>query len=98
MLKEFITDFSAILVNCLRWSRQPLNGVSVQSKLRVTGYLRGAVSPFGLPRSMRILVDVRVMQEEDLSIGSGERNTTILISRTELLRALGNLEFGSFVD
>lgn len=58
----------------------------------VTGYEIGAVSPFGLPRPMRVLLDESVTHEAELSIGSGERGVTVILSTADLLRALGDVE------
>lgn len=66
--------------------------------LQITGYLPGSVSPFGLPTAMRILVDRRVLDEAEISIGSGVRNTTIIMSRESLIHALGNIEYGNFIE
>ncbi len=60
--------------------------------LRVTGYPLGAVSPFGLPAPMRILVDRSVLDSAEVSLGSGERNTTVILQTDDLMRALGNVE------
>jgi len=60
--------------------------------LQITGYQLGAVSPFGLPAAMRILVDRSVFQEEELSIGSGLRGTTIILAASDLQKALGDVE------
>jgi len=60
--------------------------------LQATGYQLGAVSPFGLPAAMRILVDRSVFQEEELSIGSGLRGTTIILTAKDLRKALGDVE------
>lgn len=65
---------------------------------RVTGYPTGAVSPLGLIDPMRILLDSSVLQEEEVSIGSGVRNTTVILCRDDLLRALGGVERGDFLD
>jgi Cys-tRNA(Pro)/Cys-tRNA(Cys) deacylase len=65
---------------------------------QVTGYPTGAVSPFGLPEPMRILMDRSVLQEVELSIGSGVRNTTVILCREDLLRALGDVERGDFLE
>lgn len=62
---------------------------SEQEVLAATGYPRGAVSPFGLPRQMRILVDCHVWEPDELSIGSGVRGLTVILSRDDLRRALG---------
>lgn len=64
--------------------------------LAVTGYPTGAVSPFGLPRPIRILVDESVLGEEEVSIGSGVRDTTIILNRVDLLAALGPVEIANF--
>jgi Cys-tRNA(Pro) deacylase len=64
--------------------------------LAVTGYPTGAVSPFGLPRPLRVLVDKSVLAEEEISIGSGVRSATVILRSDDLLRALGEVEVGSF--
>ncbi|HEY3344071.1 MAG TPA: YbaK/EbsC family protein [Anaerolineaceae bacterium] len=64
--------------------------------LQFTGYRLGAVSPFGLPAPMRVLVDHSVLIPEVLSIGSGVKNTTVILERADLLRALGEVEIGDF--
>jgi Cys-tRNA(Pro) deacylase len=60
--------------------------------LAVTGYPIGAVSPFGTTRQLRVLVDPSVFAEEEISIGSGVRWTTIILKSEELKRALGEVE------
>jgi len=60
--------------------------------LQVTGYELGAVSPFGLPTPLRTLVDQSVLEEEELSIGSGRRGTTVIIKESDLRLALGDVE------
>jgi len=64
--------------------------------LAATGYKVGAVSPFGLPTPMRVLVDRSVLQQEEVSIGSGERNVTVILQTDDLLTALGEAEVGEF--
>ncbi len=58
----------------------------------VTGYERGAVAPFGLPRPMRILVDESVFTHDEISLGSGVRGTAVIMTSGDLRRALGNVE------
>ena len=58
--------------------------------LAVTGYPVGAVSPFGTKRTMRILVDPGVFVEDEISIGSGVRGTTIILKSADLRRAMGD--------
>jgi Cys-tRNA(Pro) deacylase len=64
--------------------------------LAVTGYPTGAVSPFGLPGPLRILLDESVLAEDEVSIGSGVRSTTVILKREDLLKALGEVEVGKF--
>ena len=61
----------------------------------VTGYERGAVAPFGLPRPMRILADESVFANEEISLGSGVRGTAVIMTSGDLRRALGNAEIVS---
>jgi Cys-tRNA(Pro) deacylase len=71
---------------------------SPEEVLERTGYLHGAVSPFGLPTPIRILVDQGVFAEDEISIGSGVRNTTVIMKTADLRRALGEVEVGCFVE
>lgn len=68
-----------------------LTTASREELLRVTGYELGAVSPFGLPQPVPLLVDESVLIPEELSIGSGVRGVTIILKRDDLLRALQSL-------
>lgn len=58
----------------------------------VTGYEIGAVSPFGLPRPMRVIADPSVFAPEEISIGSGVRGLTVILSSADLRRALDKIE------
>lgn len=60
--------------------------------LRVTGYTVGSVSPFGLPQPIRTLVDESVLAQDVISIGSGVRSTTVILTREDLMQALGDVE------
>jgi len=60
--------------------------------LDVTGFQIGSVGPFGLSRPIRTLVNRRLFEQEEVSIGSGVRGTTIFIKTKDLKRALGNFE------
>lgn len=64
--------------------------------LEATGYRVGAVSPFGLPGPMRILVDESVFTPEEISIGSGERGVAIVMKSADLRESIKNLEVGQF--
>lgn len=66
--------------------------------LRVTGYPIGAVGPFGTARQLRILVDANVFVEEEISLGSGLRGTTIIMKSIDLKRALGDVEMVALLE
>ncbi len=73
-----------------------LTMASEEEVLAVTGYRIGAVSPFGLPAPLRILVDQTVLTQPEISLGSGQRGTAILLTTVNLLRGLGAIETGKF--
>ena len=64
--------------------------------LQVTGYPLGAVSPFGIKQPLRILVDRGALQEDEISIGSGVRYTTVIMRQQDFICALGPVEVGDF--
>jgi Cys-tRNA(Pro)/Cys-tRNA(Cys) deacylase len=64
--------------------------------MKVTGYQIGGVSPIGLLNPLRILVDVSILDEEEISIGSGVRGLTVIMRTQDLLNALGEVEIGKF--
>jgi Cys-tRNA(Pro)/Cys-tRNA(Cys) deacylase len=64
--------------------------------LAATGFVRGAVTPFGLPRPMRILADESVFIHEEVSIGSGVRGVAVILKSTDLQSALNEVEKGKF--
>lgn len=69
---------------------------SSEEVLEVTGYVRGAVSPFGLPKKLRILADRSVFDQVEISLGSGRRGTAIMMKSTDLQSALAAAEIGKF--
>jgi prolyl-tRNA editing enzyme YbaK/EbsC (Cys-tRNA(Pro) deacylase) len=54
----------------------------------VTGFVPGAVSPVGLKRSMRILADQGLKDQQIVSIGAGIRNAGIILRTEDLLRSI----------
>ena len=60
--------------------------------LDMTGYRVGTVSPFGLKNQVRIMIDASVLREEEISIGSGVRNTAIVMKSEDVPKALGDVE------
>ena len=60
--------------------------------LEVTGYRIGTVSPFGVKNQVRVLLDASVLREEEISIGSGVRNTAIIMKSSDVHKALREVE------
>jgi Cys-tRNA(Pro)/Cys-tRNA(Cys) deacylase len=60
--------------------------------LEVIGYRIGTVSPFGAKSQIRVLLDASVLREEEISIGSGVRNTAIIMKSEDVRKALGDVE------
>ncbi len=73
-----------------------LTTASEEEVLTVTGYPIGAVSPFGVTHPLRVLVDESVLAQEEVSIGSGVRGTTVILQVNDLMRALGAVAIGRF--
>ena len=66
--------------------------------LEVTGYRVGTVSPFGIKTPVKILIDDSVLQEEEISLGSGTRQMAIIMKSADVQRALGNPEIVSLLE
>lgn len=79
----------------LKQSRLTL--ASKEEVFDVTGYQLGSVSPFGIGKPVRILADKSIFAQDEISIGSGERYTTIIMKKTDLVKALGVVETGDFL-
>ncbi len=72
--------------------RSRIRMATEEEVLAVTGYRVGTVSPFGLKTPVKILIDASVLQEEEISLGSGIRNTAIIMKSADLQRALDQAE------
>jgi Cys-tRNA(Pro) deacylase len=66
--------------------------------LEVTGFRVGTVSPFGMKNQVRVMIDASVLREEEISIGSGIRNTAIILKSADLRRALEEAEIVSLTE
>jgi Cys-tRNA(Pro)/Cys-tRNA(Cys) deacylase len=69
-----------------------LTMASESELLGATGHQIGTVSPFGLPAPMRVLIDASVLNETQISIGSGMANTGVIMSSVDLRRGLKDAE------
>ena len=73
--------------------------ISMASETEVlagSGFVRGAVTPLGLPKPMRILADESVFVHDEISIGSGVRGVAVILKSSDLQRSLDHLEIGKF--
>jgi len=66
--------------------------------LATTGYRVGAVSPLGLPGPLRILADENVFTPTEISVGSGQRGTAIILKSIDLRSTLTNIEIDKFAE
>jgi len=78
--------------------RSRLRMATEDEVLEITGYRVGTVSPFGLKNPVKILIDASVLKEEEISLGSGVRNTAIIMKSADLRRALGESEIVSLLE
>lgn len=75
-----------------------LTMASEDEVLEVTGYRIGAVSPFGIARPLRLLVDPGLVREEEVSLGSGVRGVAIIMKSKDLMRGLKDAEVVELVE
>ncbi len=66
--------------------------------LAVTGYRIGTVGPFGISRQLKVLIEAGVLSEEEISIGSGMRNTAVVLRSADLRRGLEDAEVVSLIE
>ena len=78
--------------------RSRISMATEEEVLDVTGYRIGTVGPFGLLKPVRMLVDAGLMNEEEVSIGSGMRDKAIILKSTDLVKALENVEIVNLID
>jgi Cys-tRNA(Pro)/Cys-tRNA(Cys) deacylase len=78
--------------------RSRIRMATEEEVLEVTGYRVGTVSPFGLKRQVRTLIDESVLKEEDVSTGSGVRNMAIILKSSDLRQVLKTSEIVSLLE
>ena len=64
----------------------------------VTGYRIGTVGPFGISRPLKVQIEAGVLSEEEISIGSGLRNTAVMLKSADLRRGLADAEVVSLIE
>ena len=78
--------------------RSRIRMATEEEVLEVTGYRVGTVSPFGLKNPVKILIDSSVLQEEEISLGSGVRNVAIIMKSADLQRGLEGADVVSLTE
>ncbi len=78
--------------------RSRISMATEEEVLDVTGYRLGTVGPFGLLKQVRVLVDAGLLNEEEISIGSGMRDKAIILKSSDLAKALGDVEVVDLMD
>lgn len=63
-----------------------LSFASAEETKELTGQLIGGVTVFGLPDSVPLYIDARVMEREYIIVGGGNRSTKIRIAPQDLTR------------
>jgi prolyl-tRNA editing enzyme YbaK/EbsC (Cys-tRNA(Pro) deacylase) len=56
------------------------------------------VSPFGLPRPLKVLIDPGVLDEDEVSIGSGMRGVAVILQSVDIQRGLPDTEVVSLTE
>lgn len=74
------------------FAQSRLTMASPEEALAVTGYRVGSISPLGLPAPLPVLADPGVFQPEEISLGSGQPNTAIVLASAALRRLLPQVE------
>ena len=64
----------------------------------VTGYKIGTVSPFGVKSQIKVMIDASILNEEEVSIGSGVRGVAIIMKSADVRKALGDVEIVNLAE
>jgi Cys-tRNA(Pro)/Cys-tRNA(Cys) deacylase len=78
--------------------RSRISMAAEEEVLDVTGYRIGTVGPFGLIQPVQVLVDAGIMNEDEISIGSGMGDKAIILKSADLLKALGDVKVVYLTD
>lgn len=95
-------DRTGVFVCCLNGNREidlkvlaaetgnrKVETIPAQQLQSLTGYIRGGVSPIGMKKNFKILIDSKVLLEEKISMSAGKRGLQIWLSPDDLLKATG---------
>jgi Cys-tRNA(Pro)/Cys-tRNA(Cys) deacylase len=63
--------------------------VDVSELMKLTGYLKGGVSPLGSRRAYPLFIDQSALGRERISVSAGQRGLQILIAPADLVKVSG---------
>lgn len=63
--------------------------IVVDDLKRLTGYVRGGVSPLGLKQAWPVWIDSQILQWERVSVSAGQRGVQIMVGPQDLIRITG---------
>ncbi len=78
--------------------RSRIRMATEEEVLEVTGYRVGTVSPFGLKNPLRVLIDASVLQEEEVSTGSGIRGVAVILKSADIRQVLAGAEIVTLTE
>ncbi len=78
--------------------RSRISTATEEEVLKVTGYKVGTVSPFGVQNQVRVIIEANILKQEIVSVGSGVRNTAIIINSSDLHQALKDAEVVELIN
>jgi len=55
---------------------------------RLTGYLVGGISPFGVKKTLPVLIEKSLLQYKEIAINGGQRGVMLIMSPKDILQAL----------
>jgi len=56
---------------------------------RITGYLVGGISPFGMRQRLRVIIDTALLSFDKVAINGGKRGLMLIMNPMDILKATG---------
>jgi Cys-tRNA(Pro)/Cys-tRNA(Cys) deacylase len=63
--------------------------VSPSMAERLTGYMVGGISPFGMKRRLPVLIEASLLEFDKVAINGGRRGVMLVMAPQDILKALG---------
>lgn len=78
--------------------RSRISTATEEEVLEVTGYRVGTVSPFGVKNQVPVIIEANILKQEIVSVGSGVRNTAIILKSADLHQALKDAQVVELIN